>query len=400
MSTKHNYNSWLVDLIPFGLTKNDDIKVKLCAKGIDVFDFTLGDPKEPTPDFIRKALVDHIPKTSQYPANIGLATLRKSCADWLKRRFDVDVDTQSEVISSNGSKEAIFHIPQVLFNASSEKRTVVYPQPGYPAYRSGTVLAGGECYEEILDPGKNYVFDPSDIPKHLLSKISAVWVCYPHNPTGALISEIQMEKIYEWALEHDITLLCDECYVDMYFENTHPPITFLKIGQKNKFKNMLCFFSLSKRSGMTGYRSGFVAGDSEKISLFAKYRLNVGLGTPEFIQHAAIAAWNDDNHVLERNKIFFEKRSLVEKFFQKNNLVYTASNATFYIWGKIPACYSSGLEFTNTLSEQTGIMTTPGSAFGSSCASYFRISLVPTVEDIKLCLNIWQQKIDQGHFKI
>lgn len=385
--------------MPFGLSKNEHVKEKLHAQGIPVFDFTLGDPKEPTPEFIRQSIEYHIPITSQYPPSIGLPGLRKACAGWLKRRFDLDLDFQTQIISSNGSKEAIFHIPQVLLNAFSEKRTVLFPQPGYPTYRSGTILSGGECYEEILKPEKNYVFDPDDIPDHTIPKVAALWVCYPHNPTGALISCAQMEKIYTWALKHNIIVLSDECYVDMYFEGTTPPSSFLEIAKNNDFKNLICFFSLSKRSGMTGYRSGFVAGDDELISLFAKYRLNVGLGTPEFIQHAAIAAWNDDEHVLERNRIFFEKRSLVETFLEKNAITYVKSNATFYIWANVPQAYSSGKEFTDELLKQTGIMATPGEAFGSSCGRHFRLALVPTKEDIIHCLSIWQHKIDQGHFK-
>lgn len=397
MQTNH-YNSWLLNLNPFALTKNDDIKEKLKAQGIEVYDFTLGDPKEPTPDFIRQALIDNIPKTSQYPSNTGLEELRKSCAGWLKRRFGVDADFKTEIISSNGSKEAVFHIPQILFNAHSAKRTVVFPQPGYPVYKSGTLLAGGEAFEDFLKPEKNYVFDPDDIPSTILPQIAAVWVCYPHNPTGTLISEEHMQKIYDWALAHDITVLSDECYVDMYFEKNQAPSSFLKIGQKNNFKNMLCFFSLSKRSGMTGYRSGFVAGEAEKIALFSKFRLNVGLGTPTFVQHAAIAAWNDDAHVLERNKIFLNKRLIVERFFKKNNIHMLPSNATFYIWAHVPENYATGREFTEQLLGHTGIMATPGEAFGASCADYFRMALVPTAEDIEHCLGRWQEKIDQGVF--
>ncbi|KAB8033495.1 aminotransferase class I/II-fold pyridoxal phosphate-dependent enzyme [Fluviispira multicolorata] len=393
-------NSWLLTLKPFALTKNDEIKEKLTSQGIEVFDFTLGDPKEPTPSFIKQALISGITDVSQYPQNPGSPELRRACVAWAKKRLNVDVNCQTEVISSNGSKEAVFHIPQLLLNSSSQRRMVIFPEPGYPVYRAGTILAGGIPYENPLKAEKNYVFDPTEIPEELLPQIAAIWLCYPHNPTGATITHLEMEKIYSWALKHDIIILSDECYMDMFYDGKTIPTSFLEISKSNQFKNVLSFFSLSKRSGMTGYRSGFVAGQAELIGLFAKYRLNVGLGTPDFVQKAAIAAWGDTEHVLERNRIFSSKRKSVDKFFKKNSIKVLPSNATFYVWGEIPESYQSGVDFINTLLSLTGIMATPGNAFGNSCDRNFRMALVPTVEKINECLNIWQTKIDSGEFKL
>ncbi|BBH53196.1 aminotransferase class I/II-fold pyridoxal phosphate-dependent enzyme [Fluviispira sanaruensis] len=393
-------NSWLLTLKPFALTKNEDIIEKLTAQGIEVFDFTLGDPKEPTPEFIKQALIKGVADVSQYPQNPGSPTLRRACATWAKKRLNVELDFQTEIISSNGSKEAVFHIPQVLLNSSSSRRIVIFPEPGYPVYKAGTQLAGGIPYENPLKIEKNYVFDPQEIPTELLSQVAAVWLCYPHNPTGAVIKRNEMQKIYEWALKYDIMLLSDECYMDMYYEGKEVPISFLEIAKDNQFKNVLAFFSLSKRSGMTGYRSGFVAGQADFIAQFAKYRLNVGLGTPDFVQSAAIAAWGDTEHVYERNRIFAEKRKWVDAFLHKNKIKVLPSNATFYVWGEIPEIYQSGRDFIHTLMSTTGIMATPGEAFGNSCERNFRLALVPTVDKIKQCLEIWQKKIDSGEFKM
>lgn len=394
------YNSWLQTLKPFALTKNEDIKEKLKEQGREVHDFTLGDPKEPTPNFIKEALINNIADVSQYPLNIGAPFLRTACTNWVKNRFDVNISAQTQIISSNGSKEAVFHIAQVLLNSASNKRIVVFPEPGYPVYKSSCILAGGVPYENPLKPTHNYIFDPQDIPKEICPQIAAIWLCYPHNPTGATISLTQMEKIYEWALQYNIKILSDECYVDMFYEGATPPPSFLQVSQRNNFKNVLCFFSLSKRSGMTGYRSGFVAGEEEVISLFAKYRLNVGLGTPDFVQHAAAAAWSEATHVVERNKIFAEKRKIVDKFFTRNNIQVLPSNATFYVWGQAPKSYKTGREFSECVLKTTGIMMTPGDAFGSSCAQNFRLALVPTCEQISECFAYWQQQIDKGNFKL
>ncbi|APJ03758.1 aminotransferase class I/II-fold pyridoxal phosphate-dependent enzyme [Silvanigrella aquatica] len=400
MANLNEYNSWLLSLNPFGLTKNEEIKNKLESQNIEVYDFTLGDPKEPTPSFIIEALKNNIDNVSQYPTNVGMSQFRKVCANWAKRRLSVELNPESQIISSNGSKEAIFHIHQVLLNAASAKRIVIFPEPGYPVYNAGTILSGGIPYANPLRKEKKYIFDPSEIPHEIAKKVSAIWLCYPHNPTGAVISQTEMEKIYEWALKYNIVLLSDECYLDMYYENKIVPVSFLEISQKNNYKNVVCFFSLSKRSGMTGYRSGFVAGDNEIISLFAKYRLNVGLGTADFVQKAAMVAWEDNEHVRERSLIFANKRKVVDKFFAKNNIHVLPSNATFYVWGDIPENYDSDKEFTNALLLATGIMATPGSVFGESCSRNFRLALVPTIEKIKECFNKWQNKIDSGEFKL
>lgn len=390
------YNSWLQDLTPFGLTKNEAIKDALKQQGKPIFDFTLGDPQEPTPSFIREALVKGLAAVSQYPQSVGSPGLRQACSRWLGDRFGVSCDWQKHVISSNGSKEAIFHIHHVLLNAASARRLVALPEPGYPVYRAGCVLAGGVPYEMPLKPQDQYVFNPDDIPLELCSRIAAVWLCYPHNPTGATISRSEIERIYAWALRHDIVILSDECYVDSYEEGTERPPSFLEVSQGQKFRNVVAFFSLSKRSGMTGYRSGFVAGDEHILAAFSKYRLNVGLGTPDFVQQAAIVAWGDKAHVIERNTIFAKKRQLVQQFCAANHLSILPSRAGLYVWGEAPKAYQTGREFTDALLRNTGMMLTPGDVFGPSCASCFRLALVPSVPDLETCLHIWQDAITKG----
>jgi succinyldiaminopimelate transaminase len=389
-------NSWL-DLLPkYSLLRNDDRKARLRAAGREIFDFGIGDPLEETPEFIRKALADNIPKVSQYPLSQGSLDFRTACADWCARRLGVKVDPAGQIISSNGSKEAIFHIPHVLLNSGSARRMVAFPDPGFPVYRSSTLLSGGVPYQYTLDPAKNYVFEPDSIPPDILSQIAAVWVSYPHNPTGALLPRAQAELIYRWAVEHDIVLLSDECYVDMYFPGTEKPVSLLEVAADNQYRNLLAFFSLSKRSGMTGYRSGFVAGDNRLISAFVKYRPNVGVGTPEFVQRAAIAAWADDKHVDERNTVFEEKRRIVERFLERNNFTVLPSTATFYVWIKAPAGFASGEDYCAALAEATGIVATPGDALGDSSKHWFRLALVPTARKIEQCVGLWQNAIQSG----
>lgn len=392
-------NSWL-DLLPkYSLLRNDDRKARLRSAGREVFDFGIGDPQEETPEFIRKALAAHIPAVSQYPLSQGSMDFRKACAQWCSKRLNVGIDPATQIISSNGSKEAIFHIPHVLLNSSSARRIVLFPDPGFPVYRSSTLLSGGVPYQYTLYPEQGYVFDPETVPVDLLPQVAAVWISYPHNPTGALLPRADAERIYAWAVKHDIVLLSDECYVDMYFPGSEKPVSLLEIAGKNEFKNLLTFFSLSKRSGMTGYRSGFVAGDARLVAAFAKYRPNVGVGTPEFVQRAAIAAWGDDAHVHERNSIFARKRTIVDAFLQKNGFKVLPSTATFYVWIDAPAGYATGEDYCEALAQATGIVATPGDALGDSSKKCFRLALVPTAEKIEQCIALWQQAIDSGVLK-
>lgn len=389
-------NSWL-DLLPkYSLLRNDDRKARLRAAGREIFDFGIGDPQEETPEFIRKALADNIPKVSQYPLSQGSMDFRTACAAWCKSRLGVGINPANQIISSNGSKEAIFHIPHVLLNSGSQRRIVAFPDPGFPVYRSSTLLSGGVPYQYTLRPENNYVFEPESLPKDILPQVAAVWISYPHNPTGALLPRANAEKIYRWALENNIVLLSDECYVDMYFPSTEKPVSLLETGESESFRNLVAFFSLSKRSGMTGYRSGFVAGDERIVGAFAKYRPNVGVGTPEFVQRAAIAAWGDDRHVAERNKIFAEKRKVVDAFLASQNFTVLPSTATFYVWIKAPAGFGSGEEYCEALATATGIVATPGDALGDSSKDWFRLALVPTLPKIEQCVGLWHNAIQAG----
>lgn len=388
-------NAWLSQLSTYSLLRNETRKASLRDRGKEVFDFGLGDPLEETPSFIRQALVDALPKVSQYPSSQGSLAFREACAGWASRRFGVTLDP-AFVLSTNGSKEAIFHAPQVLLNAASSRRVVVAPDPGFPVYRSATLLAGGVEYEVPLRPERGYVFDPEDVPVPLLSQVAACWVSYPHNPTGGVLSRSQAEKIYAWALKHDIILLSDECYVDMYFPGTEPPVSFLEVSRSENFRNVLAFFSLSKRSGMTGYRSGFVAGCPRLVGLFGKMRPHVGLGTPSFVQAAAIAAWSDDAHVQERNAVFAQKRQLLDVFLSRHGFDVVPSNATFYVWVKAPPQFESGEAYVAALAEATGIVATPGDALGCSCAHFFRLALVPTASELVRCIGLWEAWIASG----
>jgi len=387
------FNDFLSKLPAYSMLRNDQRKHMLKASDKKIYDFGTGDPQEPTAPFIRHALTDGLTHISQYPASLGKPALRQACAQWAHKRFGVTLDPTRQLIVSNGSKEAIFHTPHLLLNATSPRRTVAFPDPGYPVYRSGTVLAGGEPLPIVLN-AQNYALQPHDIPEDQIPNLVALWVNYPHNPTGATIRKEHAQNLYHWARQHNVILLSDECYVDTYEPGSTPPLSFLEVAADDKFLNLVCFFTLSKRSGMTGYRSGFVAGDERLIQIFSKYRPHAGLGTPDFIQSAAIAAWQDTGHVTERNEIFAKKRILVQNFLKTHGFEHLSSTATFFIWAQVPQGFTSGEDYAQHLAETCGIVVTPGDALGGpSCAPWFRMALVPSVEETEECLKLWANQM-------
>jgi len=383
-------NEILESLKPYPMDELNRIKENLKKECKKIYDFGTGDPKEPTPEFIREAIKNAIPEVSQYPTVAGKKELRKAISDYITRRFGIKLNSDTQIIPSNGSKEAIFHFPLVFINPEEEKNTVIFGTPAYPVYERGALFANANVYPVQLKEEDRFLLRLDKLPQEVLKKTKIVWINYPHNPTGATADKDYLQEIYDICQEHNIILCSDECYIDLYFEKK--PISMLEIG----IKNVAVFHSLSKRSGMTGYRSGFVAGDKDIIQKYKKFRTSFGVATPEFIQEGAKVAWEDDDHVIERNKIFKQKRDLFIEFFNKIGLEYLYPEATFYFWIKTPK--NTGKEYIKKLIEN-GIIVSMGENFCAGtqikenrCKSeYFRIALVPTVEECKEAIKVWER---------
>lgn len=368
------------------------IKAELKEKGIRIYDFGTGDPKEPTDPMIRKALIDSVPEVSQYPSVSGRKDLRETISKWFKKRFGVELDPDSEIIPSNGSKEAIFHFPLVFIDTDiPDKKRVIFGTPGYPVYERGTLYAGGDPFPVQLKEEDGFLLRLDRIDKSLLEETKIVWINYPHNPTGAAASISYLEDIYGICREYDIILCSDECYTEIYFDKKPP--SALQIGKKG----VVVFHSLSKRSGLTGYRTGFVAGDPDIISEYKKGRASFGVATPDFIQMAAKVAWSDEEHVEKRREIFKEKRDIFINFFKRLNLQFLYPESTFYFWIKAPSTLT-GEQYAKHLLRY-GIVVSPGVNFCSGleiiedrCSSkYFRIALVPTVDECREAVKVWEK---------
>ncbi len=384
-------NRILKELKPYPMEELNKIKNQLKEKGIKIYDFGTGDPKEPTDKKIREALINSVPEISQYPSVAGKKELREAISKWFKKRFDVFIDPDTEIIPSAGSKEAIFHFPLVFIDSEEKKKRVIFGTPAYPVYERGTLFANGIPHPVQLKEEDNFLLRLDKIDKSVLEETKIVWINYPHNPTGAVASISYLEEVCRICKEHNIILCSDECYTEIYFDN--PPPSALQVSKEG----VVVFHSLSKRSGMTGYRSGFVAGDRKIISEYRKYRASFGVASPDFIQEAAKIAWSDEEHVEKRRNIFNQKREIFIQFLNKIGLEYLYPEATFYIWIKTPKGISTKDYVTNLLKH--GIVVSVGENFcagveikGNRCRSeYFRIALVPTVEECKEAVKIWEK---------
>lgn len=359
----------------------DERRRALVAGGKRLFDFGLGDPKEPTPGFVKEALRAGVPDVSQYPSAFGTAALRAAASGYLQRRFGVAIDPEGQVLACAGAKEAIFHLP-LAFAGNPRKRKVVIPDPGYPTYAVGTRLAGLDPVLVPLGPRRRFLLDPEDVDEEILHETLIFWVNSPHNPTGAVAPRDYLRRVGDAALEYGFIVASDECYADIYFGA--PPPSMLEV----QVENVLAIHSCSKRSGMTGYRTGFMAGDPDLIAVLRRLRSHPGVASPEFVAPAATAAWSEDAHAAERREIFRKKRDRFLAFFAEHGLVADASEATLYLWVKVPQGESSGSYARRLLEE--GIVVAPGTAFGAG-EGYVRVALVPTLAECEEALRAWSR---------
>jgi acetylornithine aminotransferase len=357
----------LADLAQYPFARLDDWKAEAAARGIELIDFGMGDPREVTPPFIRDALLASVDEVSSYPRATGLPELRDAVAGWIHRRFDVRVDPAAEVVPTLGSKEAIYSFAQL---ALGDKRLVAVPEPAYPVYERGALFGGGSVATVPLAEERGWLpdldaFDAWD-------EIALFWVCYPNNPTGAVAPLDFYEELAERARAHGFLLCSDEAYSELWFDE--PPVSALQVSDRT---NVVVFNTLSKRSSMTGYRSGFVCAPPEIVAALKSFRPTVGTAPQEFVQRASVAAWSDDAHVDEVRELYGRKRATLLPALLGGGLRLAGSAATFYLWVDVGG---PSEPFARRLLEH-GIVAAPGSFFGAAGEGYARFALVPTQDE-------------------
>jgi succinyldiaminopimelate transaminase len=355
------------------------------AAGLDLIDLSIGDPDEPTPDVIRSALVEALVPDSDYPSSAGQPSTRRSIAGFVARRHGVRVDPDTQVLPTSGSKEAIFHLPFAFIDPAAARSTVIWGTPGYPTYARGTRYAGGVPHAVVLTAENDWRLDLADVAEETLARTALAWLCYPHNPSGATVDLGYLRDQLAVARANDILLCSDECYQEIWFDAPAPSL--LEAGDGD-LAGMLAILSLSKRSGMTGYRSGAIVGDATAITALRRLREDTGTASPDFVQAAARAAWDDQGHVDERREVFAAKRAIVLAGLEDMGLTWSGSTATFYVWVRVPG--GDDLAYATHLLD-AGIVVTPGRAFGTGGEGWIRLALVPDVDGCHAAMKRWAE---------
>jgi len=352
---------------------------------------SIGEPKQPTPDFIQQALIANLQGLSNYPTTKGLPALRVAICQWLEKRFAFPMATfnpESQVLPVNGTREALFSFVQTVVN-SNEKPLVLIPNPFYQIYEGAALLAGAEPYYINTSAETDYLPDFDAVPDAIWQRCCLLFICSPGNPTGEVLSRACHEKLLHLAEKFDFIIASDECYTELYDDELHPPQGLLQTAYamgNTAFKRCVMFQSLSKRSNAPGLRSGFVAGDASILAGYFQYRTYHGCPMPLPVQYASIAAWQDEEHVKQNRQTYREKFTAFISILGSSCEIHKPP-ASFYIWLKTPICDT---ELTQRLFAQQNVTVLPGSylsrtAHGSNPGeNHVRIALVaPLAECIE-----------------
>ena len=386
----------LQGLSGYAFKEINDRVAALKDAGVTPIDFGVGDPSEPTPEFVIEALGEAAKKHAGtgYPSYTGGMDYLQACADYMSGRFDVELDPATEMCSNIGSKKAIFNFPEGFINPGDY---VIVPSPGYPPMKTGTIFAEGIPFFVPLLAENDWLVDYESVPDDIASKAKIIWINYPNSPTGAVASREYYEGLIEWAHKNDIIIAADEgCYIDLYFGEK--PLSILEVAREG----IVAFYSLSKRNNMTGYRAGFVCGDEKIIEIYKALKTNIDSGTPNFVQDAAVVALNDEAHAESMRNLYEEKGSIILEALEAAGMDVRKPSATFYIWQKVPAGMTDVDFAKKLLDPEFGIVVTPGSLISDECevsgggdgvssgaakinpgAGYVRFALMPTMDEVK-----------------
>jgi succinyldiaminopimelate transaminase len=364
----------LASLPPHALAAYEvDTEALVAELGIDperVVDLGLGDSTEPVAPLIRAALRDAIGPTTHYPPAAGRPETREAIARWVAHRFGRgDLDPRTQVQPTQGSKEAIFGLAFVAREPG--KDAVALTTPGYAVPERGARIAGLEPLPLPLEAERDFLPDLDGIDERTWDRLAVLWLNYPNNPTGATAPRELYAEAAERARHHGFVLASDEAYTELYWGE--PPASVLELGD---LRNVLAFHSLSKRSGLTGYRTGFAAGDPRLIAGMRKYRSMAGLAPTEFVQQAAAAAWGDEAHVEERRRVIGAKRAVLREALERAGLEVAGSAAGLLLWARAPTADTD--VFHRALLAR-GVAVVPGRYFGAGGEGWMRLAPVPSL---------------------
>lgn len=382
------------NLPPYLFARIEKLIAEKREAGVDIISLGIGDPDMPTPDYIIEELKKEAenPVNHQYPSSVGMLSYRRAVADWYRERFGVEIDPAREVVSLIGSKEGIAHISWCYLNPGD---TVLVPDPGYPVYAGGSILAGAEPYYVSLKRENGFLPVLEDIPADVARQAKMMFINYPNNPTGAVAGEDFYNSIIAFAREYNILLCHDAAYSEMAYDGYKPP-SFLQFpGAKDVG---IEFHSVSKTFNMTGWRIGWAAGHPEVVESLGRLKSNLDSGQFQAVQYAAMKGLTGPKDaVLEMQKVYQERRDILVDALNSMGWNLEKPKATFYVWAPVPEGYTSE-SFAELVLEKAGVVITPGTGYGENGAGFFRIALTVSKERMMEALDRIKKNIGRVKF--
>lgn len=386
--TIEKMNPLLDTLQPYPFEKLAALKAGITPPGhLKPIALSIGEPQHPAPDFVVRTLVEKMSGLSNYPTTKGIPALREAMANWCTRRFQLQMplDAESQIIPVNGTREALFSFAQAAINPQT-KPVVICPNPFYQIYEGAALIAGAEPFFVNCTAANHFIPDFSNVPVDVWQRCQLLFICSPGNPTGSVMNIEQLQALIALADKYDFIIAGDECYSELYFDEEHPPSGLLQACSamgRHDFNRCVVFHSLSKRSNLPGLRSGFAAGDAAILTKFLLYRTYHGCAMPLQHQHASIAAWNDEKHVMENRHYYAEKFSAVldilDSCIKTGKITVGKPDAGFYLWSNI---HGDDTVFSRNLFAQQNVTVLPGSFLSRESggfnpgAGYVRMALV------------------------
>lgn len=384
-------NPYFKDLQSYPFEKLKELKAGIVAnQDLEPIMLSVGEPKHPAPDFVKETLCQAIDGLANYPSTKGLVELRETIAKWAIKRFNLSntaLNAETNMLPVAGTREALFAFTQALVDTSENiKPLVVCPNPCYQIYEGAALLAGAETHYLNCNSEDDFIPNLEAVPEAVWQRCQLLQLCAPGNPTGATLFLDYYKTALELADKYDFIVSNDECYSELYRNEDNPPLGLLDACQqlgRDKFERCIVFHSLSKRSNLPGLRSGFVAGDNRLINYFFRYRTYHGCALSIPVQKASIAAWNDENHVLQNRNLYREKFTAVSEILE-GVLEFNMPSAGFYLWPKTPI---DDAVFARELYAKENLTVLPGSFIsrktdqGNPGESRIRLALVPSLSD-------------------
>jgi succinyldiaminopimelate transaminase len=361
---------------PYPYERLDSLKKLADSLPGGVVDCSIGTPCDPVPAVAIEAAQSALAASNGYPASAGSEALRTAAAQWINRRFGIEV-APAGIGACVGTKEFVVALPHLLHLRTPARDTVLYPAVAYPSYEMGATLAGLRAVAVPVDEQWHLDFNaiaPSDAERALL-----LWINEPGNPAGQTAGADYFAHVAAWARDRNITVASDECYVEYAPE----PATILSAG----FDNVLAVHSVSKRSNFAGARVGFYAGDPDLVTYLVETRKHAGLMAPTAVQAAAAAALGDDAHVDEQRARYEERAVLVREALAPHGLVHDGGDTRFYLWLRATEGADDGWEIAARLAHEAGLLVSPGDLYGAAGADHVRLALVQPRNRLELALD-------------